>query len=237
MSPEDPEDEELAELDEDEPDDDPDEGWIADTWRDQVQRALGRRTRALPEWMARPAMHREAFTTPASLSPFVEKKKRKAYAEDLKPFNFALRAQIAAGGEGKGIEPGQARLLAPYERDPQKWLQLDWADEYSGTHTRITTGDRLHPSMTVVESMKDVVRAYGRHPESKSLGPDGEPCREDTAGPLPVLAARRGICDIMGVAEASLKLARRRPKMGSAFSSAYRTPSTVKISERCALPI
>jgi len=38
--------------------------------------------------------------------------------------------------------------------------------------------------MTVVESMRDVVRAYGRHPESKSHGPAGEPCREDTVGLL-----------------------------------------------------
>jgi hypothetical protein len=41
----------------------------------------------------------------------------------------------------------------------------------------------------MVESMKDVVRAYGKHPEAKSLGPDGAPCREDTVG----LLARRHV--------------------------------------------
>jgi hypothetical protein len=75
------------------------------------------------------------------------------------------------------------------ERDPRKWLQLNWRDEYSRTLTRLTTGERLHPSMTAVECMRDVLRAYGEHPESKSLGPDGKPCREDTAG----LLARRHV--------------------------------------------
>jgi hypothetical protein len=37
--------------------------------------------------------------------------------------------------------------------------------------------------------MRDVVRAYGNHPESKSLGPDSEPCRNETVG----LLARRHV--------------------------------------------
>lgn len=56
ISPEDPVDEEQAERDEEEREEDPDEGWIADTWRDHVHRALGRSGGRLPGWMARPAM-------------------------------------------------------------------------------------------------------------------------------------------------------------------------------------
>lgn len=134
-------------------------------------------------------MHRESFTTPASLRPSLEKVPPRPYADQLKPFNFALRAQIAAAGEAIGIEPGRSRLLAPFERDPRKWLGLDWADEYSRVHTRITTDERLHPTMSTVQSMRDVVIEYGEHPETKSLGPDGETCAKSTAG----LLARRHV--------------------------------------------
>jgi hypothetical protein len=150
LSPDDPVDEELAEDDEDEPKEDPNEGWIADTWRNHVHRALGRSGRRLPGWMARPAVHRESFTSPASLRPFLEKAEPQPYADQLKPFNFALRAQIAPAGEAIGIEPGRSRLLAPFERDPRKWPRLDWRDEYSKTRTRITTDERVHPSVSTV---------------------------------------------------------------------------------------
>jgi len=124
------------------------------------------------------------FTSPASLRPFLQNAPPRPYADELKPFNFALRAQIAPAGEAIGIVPGRSRLLAPSERDPRKWSKLDWADEYSGVHTRITTGERLHPSVSIVQSMREVVREYGDHPESKSLGPDGRPCDRETVGLL-----------------------------------------------------
>jgi hypothetical protein len=158
-SPDDPVGEEVAEEDKDEPEDDPNEGWIADAWRGHVHRALWRPGGCLPSTDAEPV----------------------PYADQLKQFNFALRAQIAVAGEAVGIEPGHSRLLAPFERDPRKWLQLDWRDEYSKNPTRITTGERLHPRMSVVQSMRNVVEEYGAHPEAKSLGPGGRPCTSSTA--------------------------------------------------------
>jgi len=63
---------------------------------------------------------------------------------------------------------GRADLgsLAPFERDPRKWFRLDWHDEYTKKPSRITTGERLHPSMSSAQSMRDVVREYGEHPEA-----------------------------------------------------------------------
>lgn len=188
LSPDDPVDEELAEDDDEEPERDPNVGWIPDLWRRHVTNTLGRFTPRLPAWMNRPAVQRESFTTPASLKPFATDP-APAYADRLKPFNFMLRAQAALAGEAIGIEPGRSRIIAPFEKDPRKWLQLDWRDEYTKKPTRLTTGERLHPSMTQAKSMRDVVREYGEHPEPKSLAPDGWPCRGETVG----LLARRHV--------------------------------------------
>ena len=49
---------------------------------------------------------------------------------------------------------------------------------------RITTGGRIHPNMSTVQSMRDVVIDYTEHPETKSLGTDGQPCAEKTTGLL-----------------------------------------------------
>lgn len=183
LSPEDPIDEEQVEEDEDEPEKDPNEGWIADTWRDHAQRVLGQPARRRPGWMARPAVHQESFTTPASLRPFLKDAEPQMYADQLKPFNFALRAHIAPAGEAVGIEPGHSRLLAPFDRDPRKWSQ-GWREEYSQTPAGITTADQLHPTVCTVQSMRDVVAEYGEHPETKSLGRDDQTCTSDTVGLL-----------------------------------------------------
>lgn len=185
LSPDDPFDEQdEAEEDEDEPEQDPNIGWIPDLWRRQVQRARGRRAGRSPVWMSRPAIQREGFTSPAALRPFMEDQVGRPYADQLKPFNFALRAQIAPSGASLGIEPDRNRLIAPFEADPRKWLHLDWREEYSKTRTLITTGEQLSPTMTVVKSMLDIEAEYQRHPEAKSLGSDAQPCGADTIGVL-----------------------------------------------------
>lgn len=94
------------------------------------------------------------------------------------------RSEHRALQQARRFEPGRSRVLATFEADPRKWSQLDWRDEYTRIRTRVTTGDRVHPSMSTVQSMRDVVTDYAEHPEVKSLGPDGYLCAKNTVGLL-----------------------------------------------------
>ena len=44
--------------------------------------------------------------------------------------------------------------------------------------------ERDDPGVMRLQTYRDVVREFRTHPEAKSLGPDGEPCRQRTVGLL-----------------------------------------------------
>jgi hypothetical protein len=162
---------------------DPNRGWMADVWRYLVAQALGRRPRP-PAWFDRPLVMRRAFTRPEDLAPFRAVQADQPYADQIKPFNFLLAVQVADGGHPKGVDPERCRLVAPFERDPAKWLDLEWVDLHSGTRCRIATRGLPAPDVAIVKTVGGYVRAYHERPEAKSAGPHGEPCGPTTKGLL-----------------------------------------------------
>lgn len=82
---------------------------------------------------------------------------------------------------------------------------------------------RAHAEV-LVKTYRDVLGEYRTHPESKSLGPDGQPCNRATAGLLrrrPVKAAA-----IHHIGKESNKSRRRSP--GSSATSTTCSPSTAE---------
>jgi hypothetical protein len=117
----------------------------------------------------------------------------KPYRHRVKPFNFALSANVAPFGHPPGANPERFHLLAPYERDARKWLELSWTDVHSGSEFRITTDGPATVGAVAVKSYRGVLESYATHPEEKSAGPDGLPCDPSTVGLLqrrPVHASR-----------------------------------------------
>jgi hypothetical protein len=117
----------------------------------------------------------------------------KLYRHRVKPFNFALSAHVAPFGRPPGANPERFHLLAPYERDARKWLELSWTDVNSGSEFRITTAGPATVGPVAVKSYRGVLESYATHPEEKSAGPDGLPCGPSTVGLLrrrPVHASR-----------------------------------------------
>ena len=108
------------------------------------------------------------------------------YAEQIKPANFLLLAHPDP------LDPSGALPIAPYEPDASKWEAMQWIDRRTGDLVGITTeppdGSR-RPATVRVRTYRDVLVDYVAHPESKSLGPDGEPVTRRTAGVL----RRRGV--------------------------------------------
>lgn len=82
-----------------------------------------------------------------------------------------------------GCDPLRFRPIAPFDRDPGTWQAQRWVDAYSGTPLAVTTRHSGYGTHVIrLKTIGDVVAAYERHPEAKSLGPDGRPCVASTRG-------------------------------------------------------
>jgi hypothetical protein len=109
----------------------------------------------------------------------------KKYADQVKPFNFLLTCHVKQFGHPPGIDPERFHLVAPYESDPKRWVEMPWIDQYTGKHYQITT-EGFHGSRLVarVKTYGDVLREYEFHPGSKSADAKGTPSGRQTIGLL-----------------------------------------------------
>ena len=163
----------------------PDDHWIDETWRVIVRGdALGLPTEE-PDWYRRPAVSRLGVSSAPMLALFHDFNSGKAYADQVKPGNFMLAAQVADLGHPRGADPKRFQLVARYNPKPGQWLTMRWMDRYSGETYRVTMS--AHSSLEGEARLKtygDVIRAYRHHPEFKSDAPEGGPCGRQTRGLL-----------------------------------------------------
>jgi hypothetical protein len=175
-------------------DDDDNEKWVKAVWRYILDCDVRGLDPSPPEWFSLPALSRVGVSGPDMLRLFAKLNRHKDYADQVKPFNFMLSCQVAEYGHPQGVDTDHFHLVAPFERDPHKWLSLPWFDRYSGKRFRVTTSDdESREGVARIKTYGDVVEEYGSHPEHKSLAPNGETCGRTTAGQLtrrPVEARR-----------------------------------------------
>jgi hypothetical protein len=146
---------------------------------------------ACPAWLDLPALTRIALTTNEVARAFAAYNTDRPWPEQVKPFNFLLHAHIDPLGYPVGVDPTHFRLVAPYESDPNKWLQLPWVDLHTGTLHPVTTNPNDHRStLAHLKTYRDVLTLYALHPEPKSLDPNGQPCSRRSP---PGLLARRPV--------------------------------------------
>lgn len=134
-----------------------------------------------PDWIDRVPVSRLQVSTPDILEPLLSDE---TYERNRKPANFLIAAHVRYFGHPDGIDPLQFHLVAPFERDSTRWLDMDWIDKYSGLVYRVTTTGQPTPTVARVRSFHDVLAAYATHTEPKSCGPDGEPCNRRSVGLL-----------------------------------------------------
>ncbi len=161
--------------------------WIRHLWEIVIMDALGRPA-PNPGWLDRPTLTRITVSSADMLHPFAAHNAGRPYAEQIKPGNFLLAAQVAPFGHPAGVNEGAFKLLAPYETDPAHWGRLAWRNLHdpAGPAYRITT-DGFDPNTREddtarVKTYRTVLAEYRQHPEPKAAAPDGQPCRPDTAG-------------------------------------------------------
>ncbi len=161
-----------------------DRSWIAQAWLGIVRRSLGLATVPLP-FADRVALGQITVSSPDVLRPLAKLNAGKAYAQQIKPFNFILSCHVAPFGHPVGADPERFHLIAPYESDPRKWLALPWIDQYSGKQYRIsTTLATSTRQIARVKSYSDVLEEYEFHEEAKCADARGAACGKQTTGLL-----------------------------------------------------
>jgi hypothetical protein len=163
--------------------------WIAEAWRWIPAHDLGEDL-SDPGWLDLPAVSRTQVSTPNGMKAFGALNRGRDYAQAVKPFNFLLTCYPDPTYRPDDDQP--FRLVSPYERDPNRWIRLTWYEVNTGERYRITTHATGSEGVVRVRSYREILADYRTHEESKSLGPDGLPCKRRTRG---LLARRRVTMD------------------------------------------
>jgi hypothetical protein len=114
-------------------------------------------------------MRRIAISTPNVMAAL-----RRLSRDQARPYNFAL-SPVLVNLSGSSIT-----LLGPFEKDSSRWETMPYINIHDGaTHT-------LNPLslLALAQTFEMVFAQYIRHPEAKSLAPDGTTCKGDTHGLL-----------------------------------------------------
>jgi hypothetical protein len=142
--------------------------WIKEGWQRILDRAHGLPSHK-PDWFNFPVMRRIAITTPHVMTAL-----RRIDRDEARPYNFALSPVII---DLSGLP---ITLLGPFEKNPARWMKMPYINIHDGTtHT-------LDPPtlMAMPQTFGTIFSQYVKHPEYKSLAPDGNPCEADSHGLL-----------------------------------------------------
>ncbi len=161
-----------------------DRDWIREVWLYIVRMAVRLPTEPL-SFECIPAVGRILLTSPKRMRSLAKLNGGKKDNERLKPFGFLLSAHVRPFGYPLGVDPEKFHLVAPYEPNSSRWLEMDWINQYTGEKYRITTkgfhGDRRTAR---VKTYGDVIGEYAFHPGSKSADARGKPSGKQTVGLL-----------------------------------------------------
>jgi hypothetical protein len=154
--------------------------WIYEMW-DYILRGFLGLKRKLPSWASLPQMMRFSVSTWHVL-------KMMGMWDDVRPQNFMFMVMTSPDFsfdvDFENKPDDKPMVIVPFSRMQQEWRKLEGIDirnkDHRGKYRRYKLDDPgFHPF-----TYSHMIEEYIRHPEAKSLGPDGEPCTEDTRGLL-----------------------------------------------------
>jgi len=114
-------------------------------------------------------MRRIAISTPNVMAAL-----RRLNRDQARPYNFALSPVLV------NLSGSTVTLLGRFEKDSSRWEEMTYVNIHDGSNHTLNP-----PTLPALFQTFDMVFAqYIRHPESKSLAPDGMPCKALTSGLL-----------------------------------------------------
>jgi hypothetical protein len=142
--------------------------WIKEGWLWILDTALGISS-SEPDWFKVPVMRRIAITTPNVMAAL-----RKLNRDQARPYNFAMSPVVV------NLSGAPVTLLGAFEKDSSRWGCMRYINIHDGAEYTLNP-----PSLLVLpQTFEMVFSQYIRHPEAKSLAPDGTLCKGDTRGLL-----------------------------------------------------
>jgi hypothetical protein len=142
--------------------------WIKEGWQWILHRALGLPSPA-PDWFNLPVMRRVAITTPSVMAAL-----RRLNRDQARPYNFALSPVLV------NLTDTPITLLGPFDKNSAHWTTMPYINIYDGT-----THTLAPPTLLALpQTFEMVFSQHIKHPEYKSLAPDGNPCKAESHGLL-----------------------------------------------------
>ena len=129
-----------------------------------------------PAWISLPAMMKMRISTPH----YLEQMKGKA-----SPFGFVLHPRTR--------DELKLTLLTPFTKNRANWPCSVCINTHDGNSYRV---DRLFQADVI--TLGDILCGYIQHPEIKSVGPDGQKCKNHTRGLLRRMTIHGGLQQCIG---------------------------------------
>jgi hypothetical protein len=155
--------------------------WIHEMWDYMVRGALNlpRRT---PSWFDVPQMMRITITTHNVL-------KMLADWEIARPYNFLFLPMVdsTVGQAFDRRSTEKVLLVCPFSSRQDEWIHLKCVNVHDGKEYRMvdcSKEENLSHNVVIPSQFAHLLAQYQAHPESKSLAPDGTPCKSETRGLL-----------------------------------------------------
>jgi hypothetical protein len=149
--------------------------WTFEAWDYLLRGVLGLQ-RKEPSWLDIPATMRIILSTPHVLQRL---------DRSTRPYNFLLCPLIdSVSGYPAGVDPDHFTLMMPFTKDRAHWLDSECINVCDGKVYRLSLIQTEKLDKAIPQTMSYVLRLYPRHPEAKSLAPDGQLCSADSCGLL-----------------------------------------------------
>jgi len=194
--------------------------WIYELWDYIVRGELGINRRA-PSWLDVPQMMRLTITTYNVLEMLGE-------WGIARPYNFLLLPMVdpVYGIAFHRQTNEKVLLVCPFSSKQEGWFDLECVNVHNGKKYRMLNRKKKNgniPYNVVFPSQfAHLLIQYQRHPEAKSLAPDGIPCTAETRGLLTRAHVIAGEIRYVGKEDRSQMERRRRNQPFGVFSDRIR---------------
>jgi hypothetical protein len=151
--------------------------WIFEAW-DWIMRGVIGLERTTPDWFDLPVMMKLTLSTPHHVL------RNLAKGPITRPHNFMMLPQISRFGCPENTDPGKFTLITPFSSERKEWMKSKCINVHDPQSPVYELTSEYDGRRATVKDFSMLLNLYQKHPEAKSLGPDGNPCDYKTRGLL-----------------------------------------------------
>ena len=151
--------------------------WIFEAW-DWIMRGVLGLPRTKPAWFDLPVMMKLTLSTPHHAL------KNLAKGPLTRPYNFMMLPQLTRFGCPQNIDPNRFTLITPFSSEREEWMKSKCVNIHDQQSPVYELTEEYDGRRALPKNFFMLLDSYQNHPETKSLGPNGNPCAFDTCGLL-----------------------------------------------------